>query len=80
MATIHDPWRDDVRGTVIGDIMITGVLMYEDRPQSENITAKTEDDILTLAKKKKDKIINELGLIFNYTYPEQKWWVKIYSF
>lgn len=79
MATIHDHWREDVRGTVIGDIMVTGVLMYEDRAQSGNITAKTEDDILTIAKDKKDKISKDLGLIFNYTYPEQKWWVKIYS-
>ena len=80
MATIHDPWRDDVRGTVIGEIMMAGVLMYEDRPQSQNIIAKTEDDILTLANNKKNEIINDLGVVFNCVYPRQKWWVKIYNF
>lgn len=80
MATIHDPWRDDVGGTVIGDIMMTGVLMYEDRPQSQNISAKTEDDILDIAKKKKNKIANDLGSVFKLIYPRNKWWVKIYNF
>lgn len=80
MANIHDPWREDVGGAVIGDIMRTGVLMYENRPQSQNINAKTEDAILDIAKNKKNKIADDLGSVFNLIYPCNKWWVKIYNF
>lgn len=80
MANIHDRWREDVRGTVIGDILLSGVLMYEDRPQTQNITAKTEKDLVVIAKKKKDRIELELGFLFSQTYPQQNWWVKIYNY
>jgi hypothetical protein len=65
---------DDVVGDVVGDMMIVGVLYYQDRPQSQKIYASSQDLLVELAKERKNELITESPLI----YKSDGWSLRIF--
>lgn len=79
MAHISCRWTEDVSGVIIGDISHTGCLMYKNRRQTENFHSNKEDGLIDLAKKRYEWIKSDMGESFKDIYPEDEFWLKIFT-
>ncbi len=66
---------DDVKGEIIGEIMLVGQLYYQDRPQGGRLYANTTGELLNMAKDRKRELINENPMI----YRTDEWTLRIYQ-
>lgn len=66
---------DDAGGIVVGAFCITGRLYYQDRPQSQQFYATTEDKLRAMAADRKSRLISENPLI----YRTDEWTLRIYQ-
>lgn len=70
---ISKDFDDDVNGLIVGDVVMTGILYYQERPQSQQFYAKDRDSLLKIAMDRKKELIQENPLI----YSTDEWTMRI---
>ncbi len=72
---------DNVSGDIIGDVgSLRGQLVYEDRPQGPRVEADSLEDLRTLARHEKQKLLDQTANIRFYCYPDAtKWQLRVYG-
>lgn len=71
-------FTDDVGGVIIGDVMFSGQLYYEGRPQRGRFYARDDVELGRIAKSLKAQILEDCGPAAYLIYPDvDAWTMKI---
>lgn len=67
-------FTDDVCGQIIGSPYVCGILVYRGRQQGPTFYSCSDDEIVEAAKKYKQDLFNQIGVVWPEIYPETNAW------
>lgn len=70
---------EEVNGIIVGGEWKTGRLFYEGRPQREQFTGDTDEDLRAKADIMLRAIKDECGQAFEMIYPNSVWELRIFN-